>query len=151
MYVTTKIGKRGVCNTTSGLVLLKNGTDHWIPLSVMKKYKPVEVAEFAVARGVDHEPSFRWWVPYTLRCRDFIIAGFKSRVKRVTHKYGVELTHSVQEAYDLDEKNGNTLWRDALNREMEKLKVPFYILPEGRSPPSGYFRSIGHIIFDKSP
>ena len=31
---------------------------------------------------------------------------------------------------------------------MENLKVTFDILPEIKSPPPGYFRSSGHIIFD---
>ena len=69
-------------------------------------------------------------------------------MKRVTHKYRVDLPRTVQEAYALDEKNGNTFWCDALNREMENLKVSFDILPEGKSPTPGYFRSSGHIIFD---
>ena len=114
----------------------------------MKNSKPVEIADFEVARVVDCDPAFSWWVPYTIRCRDRIRSGVNSRVKRVTHKYGVELPRTVQEAYALDEKNGNNFWRDALNREMDNLKVDFDILPEGRSPPPGYFRSSGHIIFD---
>ena len=43
----------------------------------------------------------------------------------------------MQEAYALDEKNGNTLWCDALNMEMENLKVAFDILHEEKSPPPG--------------
>ena len=151
MYVTTNSGKRHARKTTAGwklLVLRNNGTKKWILLSVMKNSKPVEVVEFSVSRGVDCEPDFSWWVPYTLRCRDRIIAGVNSRVKRVTHKYGVELPRTFQEAYSLDDKNGNTFLLDALNREIENLKVAFDIPPEVNSPPPGYFRSSGHIIFD---
>ena len=32
----------------------------------MKESHPVEVAEYARARGTDKEPSFEWWVPHTL-------------------------------------------------------------------------------------
>ena len=74
----------------------------------MKNSKHVEVAEFTVVRGVDLEPASRWWVPYTLRRRDRIISGVNSRVKRVTHKCGVELPCTVQYDYSLDEKNDNT-------------------------------------------
>ena len=150
MYVTNKSGQYRVFNTTAGwklLFLWNNGTEKCIPLSVMKNSKPVEVAQFEVARGVDREPDFSWWVPYNLSCCDRIISGVNSRVKRVTHKYGVELPRTVQEAYALDDKNGNTFWSDVLNKEMENLKVYFDILPEGKSPPPGYFRSSGRIIF----
>ena len=151
MYVTTKSGQHRARKTTAGwklLVLWINGTEKFTHLPVMNNSKPVDVAEYTVARGVDREPAFIWWVPYTLRCCERIIAGVNSRVKCVTHKYGVELSCTVQEAHALDEENGNTFWRDALNREMENLKVAFDIIPEGKSPPPGYFRSSGHIIFD---
>jgi hypothetical protein len=46
----------------------------------MKESNPVEVAEFAVARSIDKEPAFQWWVPYTLRKRDRIIAGVNAQV-----------------------------------------------------------------------
>ena len=114
----------------------------------MNNSKPVYVSEFAVARGVDSEPAFSWWVPYTLHRCDRIIDGVNSSVKRVTHNYGFQLPCIVQEAYALDEKNGNTFWSDALNRKMYNLKIAFDILPEGNSPPPGNFRSSGHIIFD---
>ena len=60
----------------------------------LKNSNPIEVAEFAVAQGIDKEPAFTWWVPYTLRRRDRIIAGVNSRVKRTTHKYGIEILTS---------------------------------------------------------
>jgi hypothetical protein len=66
----------------------------------------------------------------------------------VSHKYGVELPSNITEARALDDKNGNTLWTDAVNREMENLKVAVYILPEGSKPPPGYTPSSGHLVFD---
>ena len=119
MYVTTNSGQRRLRKTTSGwklLFLWKNGTEQWTPLSVMKNSNPVEVAEFAVAKGVDRDTAFIWCVSYKLRLRERIIAGVNSRVKWVTHKYGVELLRTLQEAYAFDENNGNTFWIDALNR-----------------------------------
>ena len=151
MYLTTKSGTRRMKQTTTGwdlLILWKNGSEEWIPLKLMKEYNPVEVAEFACARNIENEPAFAWWVPFTIRRRDRIIATVNSRVKRVSHKYGVEVPRTVKEAYLIDELNGNTLWRDAINKEMNNLKVAFDILPEGKRPPPGYSKASGHIIFD---
>ena len=75
---------------------------------------------------------------YTLRRRDRIIAGVNSRVKRTTHKYGIELLRSVDEVLRFDKLNGNTFWRDAINKEMENLKVAFDIKPEGSRPQVSY-------------
>ena len=151
MYVHTKSGQRRLRQTTSGwslLILWKNGEEEWMPLNKMKQALPLETAEFAVARGISDEPAFKWWVPYTLRRRDRIIAGLNKRISRVTHKYGVELPTSIDEAKRLDLKNGNTLWMDAINKEMENLKVAFDILEDGAKPPVGYNKASGHLVFD---
>ena len=47
-----------------------------------------------------------------IRKREHIIALVKKRSTRFlkkTHKFGIEVSRSVAEAYALDEKNGNTL------------------------------------------
>eukprot|EP00980_Cylindrotheca_fusiformis_P000893 scaffold235_cov88-Cylindrotheca_fusiformis.AAC.1 len=57
----------------------------------MKESHPVETAEFARARGIDKEPAFAWWVPYTLRKRDIILSKIKSRIRKTNRKYGIEI------------------------------------------------------------
>ena len=51
---------------------------------------PVEVAEYARARGIDKEPAFEWWVPHTLKKRQVILSALKKRIRKTTHKYGIE-------------------------------------------------------------
>ena len=77
-----------------------------------------------------------------------MIATVNSRVKKTSHKYGVEIPRTIAEAFAIDERNGNTFWHDAVNREMENLKVAFDILPEGKEPPPTYRKASGHIVFD---
>jgi hypothetical protein len=45
------------------LIAWKNGSEQWVPLSIMKNSNPVEVAEFAVTHGMDNEFPFCWWAP----------------------------------------------------------------------------------------
>ena len=92
------------------------GSETWIPLKVMKESHPIEVAEFAIARGVFDEPAFSWWVPYTLRKREIILAAVKSRVRKTTHKYGVELPKDTVYAHNIDRRNCNTFWRDVTEK-----------------------------------
>ena len=99
-------------------------------MKVLKESNPIETAEFAISRNIQDEPAFSWWVPYVMRKRDRIISFVNSRVKKVTHKYGVAIPNSVEECYRLDKQNGNTLWRGALNREMNNLQVAFDILQD---------------------
>ena len=45
-----------------------------------------------------------------LRKKDRIISRVKSRHWRKSHKFGIALSHSVEEAYFIDEENGNNFW-----------------------------------------
>ena len=92
---------------------------------------PVEVAEFAKARCIDREPAFAWWVPYTLRKRDVILSAVKKRIRKTTHKYGIEIPTSVEHAFEIDRRNDNTLWRDAIKKEMFNVGVAFEIQESG--------------------
>ena len=150
-YIITKTGRKHLRRTTDGYnfkVLWRDGSSQWVTLKKLKESNPIEIAEYAISQGLDDEPAFAWWVPYTLRKRDRIVASVNSRVTRVTHKYGCEIPSSIQHAYSIDRKHGNSLWTDAINKEMNNLKVAFDILPEGRRAPVGYTKSSGHIIFD---
>lgn len=131
MYVYTKSGQRRLRQTTVGwklLVRYKDGSENWVPLKVMKEHFPVQVAEFAVAREIEDEPTFAYWVPYTLRKRDRVIAAAIARMKKSTHKYGIEVPTSVEDAKRIDTMNGYTLWADALDLKMSNVAVAFEIL-----------------------
>ena len=75
----------------------------------MKEYDTIEVAKISTAHGISNEPVFTWWVPYTVWKRDNIFSYLNVRVKQTTHKYGVAIIISVEEAYAIDTKNGNIL------------------------------------------
>jgi hypothetical protein len=150
-WVTTRTGQRRLRKSTIGWKLLvqwQDGSEIWVPLKDLKESHPVETAEFAKARGIDDEVAFAYWVPYTLRKRDAIIGAVKSRAKKTTHKFGIELPNNVAHAHEIDAKNGNTYWRDALDLEMHNVGIAFEILDEGQLAPSGWKHVTGHIIFD---
>jgi hypothetical protein len=98
--------------TTQGwsfLVNWKDGTESWANLAELKDSYPLELAEFAKARGIANEPAFVWCVPHTLRRRNTILSAVKSRVRKKTHKYGIEVPISLAHAKELDRINGNSL------------------------------------------
>ena len=89
-------------------------TSSWIPLTEIKEANPIDVAEYAVAHGINNEPAFSWWVHTTLKRRDRIIKRVSHRLSNKNLKFGVIIPQTVQEALDLDRQNGNTLWKDAI-------------------------------------
>ena len=60
----------------------KDDTVIWTSLQDLKEYNPVEIAEYVTSRDIESKPAFAWWVPFTLRKRDSIITGVKSRVSK---------------------------------------------------------------------
>ena len=149
--VVTGRGQKRLRKSTVGWKLLvrwRDGSETWIPLKDMKESHLVETAEFARARGIDNEVAFAWWVPYTLKKRDVIIASITSRVRKITHKYGIETPRTIEQAYKLDEKNGNTFWRDSLGKEMHNVGIAFEVLEQGQQEPVGWKKVTGHLIFD---
>jgi hypothetical protein len=151
MYITTPSGQQRMRKSTIGWKLLVQWNDNsqeWLPLKLLKEHYPVEVSEYALASDIDREPAFAFWVRHVLKKRNKIIAAAKARIPRMTHKYGIEVPTSVKHAKELDSKNGNTLWMDALRKEMHTILVAFDIKPERTTIPLGYTKSSGHIIWD---
>ena len=105
------------------LVEWKDGSTQWLDLKDLKDSNPIEVAEYAVANKISEEPAFAWWVQTCLRKRHRTINKVKKKYWRTTQKFGIRLPKSCDEAIQLDKENGNTLWQDAMKKEMSKAKV----------------------------
>ena len=149
-YVHTKNGRRHLRKTTKGWELLikwKDKSESWKKFADVKESHPVEVAEYARPRGIDKQPAFEWWVPHTLKKRQVILSALKKRIRKTTHKYGIGIPSSVEHAFELDKKNGNNLWKDALEMEMYNIGVAFEILEDGNTAPAGYTKVSGHLIW----
>jgi hypothetical protein len=86
-----------------------------------------------------------------LKKHDQIISLVHRRTTRYlkrTHKFSIEIPKTVNEALALDRKNGNTLWVDAIAKDMREVYIAFNILPDGGSAPIGYQKIPCHMVFD---
>ncbi len=70
------------------------------------------------------------------------------RFLKKTHKFGIEVPKTVKDALDIDRKNGNTFWADAIAKEMKDIRVAFKLLLDGQSAPIGYHKISCHMIFN---
>ena len=134
-------GRQHIRKTTKGWSLCvkwKDGSTSWVKLYELKELFPIQVAEYATAQSIAHEPAFAWWVPYTLKKRDRIIAVVNQRYLKRTHKFGIEVPKTIKRALEIDKENGNTLWRDAIAKEMQAVRIAFKMLEDGASAPPGY-------------
>ena len=82
-----------------------------------------------------------------MRKRNRIISPINSRIKKANHKFGIEIQTSYADCKRLDKDDGNTVWIDAMKKEMKDDFIAFKILEKDEHILVGYKRSIGHIIF----
>ena len=144
-------GRKQLRKTTIGwdlCILWKDGSTSWQRLADVKESNPVELAEYAVTKGIDKEPAFEWWVPHTLKKRDRLIAAVNKRYHKRTHKFGVRVPKTVEEAKRIDADNGNMLWQDAMHKEIDAVSVAFDLTPEGEKPPPTHQPIDCHLAFD---
>ena len=66
-----------------------------------------------------------------------LVKNSSARYHRKTHKFGVELPKSAKHALELDKKNCNTYWSDAIAKEINNVRVAFQILDEDKPVPIG--------------
>ena len=57
----------------------KDGTYDWLTLSQVKGSNLIQLAEYAVHKGIHKEPSFNWWVPHVLKKRNRMVNNVSNR------------------------------------------------------------------------
>ena len=149
-WIHTKQGTRRRKITTAGwelLVQFKDDTARWVRLADLKASFPIETAEYALNNKIIEQPAFAWWAKDALRRRDRTICKAKTRYWKRTHKYGIELPKSIQDALQIDKRTGTDFWRKALEKEMKNVMIAFEYTEDGK-PPLGHERLGYHMIFD---
>ena len=137
--------------TTRGWKLLvrwKDGTTDWQHLKDVKESNPLELAEYVVSNSLQTEPAFAWWAPFVLRQRGRVVKALKKRYFRTTHKFGIELPKTTQEALDIDRRDGNTFWQDAIKKELKATMPAFEFIEDDTVNLVGYTEISGHMVFD---
>ena len=129
----------------------KDGSTLCKTLSNLMELHPIQIAKYAIAHGIQHEPACNWWIHHVLMKRDRIIFMVRWHsawyLKRI-HELGLVLPKTVNEAYAIDKKNGNTLWWITIQKEMKNVKIAFQAIPKGEKPPNGFHNVNCHMVFD---
>eukprot|EP00957_Ditylum_brightwellii_P092131 7014689-Ditylum_brightwellii.AAC.1 len=114
----------------------------------METAEPMEGQSKSWVHLEDIKESHLIKVPCTLKKCDIIISSVKARVRKTTHKYGIEIPTIPLHAYEIDVANVNIFWQDAIRKEMTNIGIAFKILENDINIPSGRNMVTGHIIFD---
>ena len=65
-------------------------------------------------------------------------ASVTTRHHKNTHKFGVCIPRNSLEALSIDKENYNTLWDDAMAKEMLNVRAAFRIMKSVQTEPVGY-------------
>jgi hypothetical protein len=106
----------------------RDGGTPWIELKTMNESNVVEVAEYAMANQISHEPAFHWWVHDVIRRKKLLIKLSQTRFPRPPYKYGICVPRNVEEAIKFDPENVSKFWETAIAKEMKNVRVAFKFL-----------------------
>jgi hypothetical protein len=71
----------------------------------------------------------------------------KSRYWSRTHKYGVQLPKTVEEAMQIDRETGTNFWQKAIEKEMKTIMIALEF-KDNDVMPIGHRKIDCHMIFD---
>ena len=137
-----------------------SGEKSWIDFYSLALHDPISILKYARKKHiVGQDPFKRLGKLFLYKIQDIrnessnYTKAYKANTNVFGRKYkfGVEVPRSVRHALQLDKENGNTLWKDAIQKEMDCLnKYQVFKLGDFKeeSPPEGYKKVPHHIVFD---
>ena len=131
-----------------------DGTCQWNDLKLTFDDDPISVALYAQRNNLLNDPGWKKCKPYAKNkkklARMVNQARLRSNRTRPVYKYGFQVPRNHEEAVRIDEKNGNTLWQDAEELEVDQLQEysTFNDLGIGAPIPTGYTKIPVHFVYD---
>ena len=105
-------------------VLWKQGNSTWISLKSLRLHDPYACVLFATEKKLVNSPEWEWVKDFIddTACYTRMLHAMKTTKSfGPKYKFGVQVPRSVKHALDLDKKNGNNLWKEAILKELKQL------------------------------
>lgn len=100
-----------------------DGEESWVRADALRIQDPYPLVIYAVKRKLFRTPGWEWAQTY-LQEDDHLnslVHAYKSRVNGTQFMFGVEIPKNAKRALEMDKENGNTLWRDSIDKELEMI------------------------------
>jgi hypothetical protein len=101
-----------------------------------------------MAHNLQDEPAFSLWIGNIQKQRKHIMCAIGNRYLKRTHKFGIQVPKSVDEALQIDHESGTTLWHEAIQKEVKNNAIAFEFLEPQATLPLGYKKITLHMVFD---
>ena len=127
----------------------------WEPLSEMRKADPITLAMYARKHKLINMKGWKWAKKIKVDGTKMIrMARRMYKVKKcfeqVKYKFGVQVPRNAEEAFRLDQENGNTLWKEAIDKEIGQIMEyeTFKVLERGKAAPQDHTFVTLTLVFD---
>ena len=131
-----------------------DGDVTWEPLTDMRLYDMITLSKYAHDNDLTTIDGWKWAKNKTKNPQKFLRLAkiFKSQIQPPgpRYKFGIRIPKNREEALKLDKINGNHLWEDAIDTEINQLLhyETFDIKEIGEKAPSGHQKIPGFLVFD---
>jgi hypothetical protein len=136
------------------LVQWEDGSETYEPLNIMIKDDPVCLAAYAEENDLLETPGWKQLKnivknkPKLDRMVNQMNLSINKASKGPIFQFGIQVPRNVKEAYELDKKNGNSKWADAMQAEIDALNEYSTFIDKGKIPYlEGYKNIIVHFVF----
>ncbi|MFA9289535.1 MAG: reverse transcriptase domain-containing protein [Weeksellaceae bacterium] len=132
----------------------ETGETTYEPLDLIASDDPVTCAAYAIKHGLLDTPGWKHFNRFAKTekkvQRMINQAKLRSYRREPFWKFGVLVPRTHAQAVELDKKNGNRLWQDAEEMEMNQLKdyQTFIDKGKGGEVPQGYKKIRCHMVYD---
>jgi hypothetical protein len=146
--------KTGAKDQWEILVKWSSGESTWNDMSLTFQDDPITVSLYARKAHLLDTPGWKRCKRYVRKRKTIARMVNQQRLKnfrnRPVYKYGYQVPRNHAEAMFIDEKNGNTKWRDAEKLEMDQLFEydTFKDLGKNGPTPEGYKKIPCHMVYD---
>ena len=107
------------------LVHWENGEHTWEPLRTIAKDDPITCAKFAKEHKLLDKPGWKFLRVFGRKLKKWrtMVRALKKKIQRnaPVYMFGIRVPQNFKEAEQFDKDNGNTLWADAIKKELEGL------------------------------
>ena len=139
--------------TTPSMVCAYNDNVENVDLEDLRIDHPWQCIAYASKhRLLYHDGFCEWITPHLETDKDLAVMIHNYRVSTMTHrfKYGVELPRSAKHALELDKRNGDHKWADAMREEIMQMihEYKAFRVHDSDVPPEGYQKLCYHFVFD---
>ena len=102
----------------------KQGNTTWISLKSLRLHDPYTCVLFATEKGLINSPEWAWvkdFIDDTTCYTKMLHAMKTTKSFGPKYKFGIQVPRSVKHALELDKRNGNDLWKEAILKELKQL------------------------------